>query len=660
MAKFRSPAGIAGILLLAGFALLYALTLDTGLRPGELEGGDLITHQYAQVEARFANAPGYPLYTMGGWLWFRLGRLFFGSDANPVPVLSSYSTFWAIVALGLLYALVLEALRRGPAPTSCTLGHQQRGAAPVPPGSDDALPSPRPERAQWEWLIAFLATAFYGVTYFFWYYAVTTEQYTSSVAWTLAAILLAFRWERLRRDRSLLWLALLVGIGLAHQVTVLAVIPPIAWLVLSRDRSILRRRRLLASVLGLALLPLLSYAFVYVRGGQHPEWRGAGEWLTTWQWFWDFVATGQGRSELTWSLRPFFTDEFPALVWRELTLPGLAAGILGWLALGRRRCILLYATWATYLAFCWVDRLGNWYQVIMPVYALLVVGIAAAGAHIERRLCASATGAARAAGRATILLALVALVSYRAAASYPRADCSDRPEDTALAPAWAILADLPPQRAPVLATQPEALALSYVIKIWGRRPDLGILTAEEARLHVAGAGFAVTEAALPLVPADVMAVGHLSALGRTLTRVRLTGTQDVPAGLDAWTHDYGGQVRLVAGGLQENPATGEQVVVLAWQAPAPPRDDWSVSVRLMQGGREIAQLDRKDPVFGAYPMTRWTAGEVVVDAYPFAVAPSLAVEGVKVLLYRRATGGSFTNLDAAEFATARGQRVGPP
>ena len=61
------------------FAALYLFTLDDGLRPGELEGGDLITHQYAQVQGRPSNAPGYPLYTMGGWLWFHLGRLILGA-----------------------------------------------------------------------------------------------------------------------------------------------------------------------------------------------------------------------------------------------------------------------------------------------------------------------------------------------------------------------------------------------------------------------------------------------------------------------------------------------------------------------------------------------------------------------------------------------------
>ena len=62
----------AGWAVIVLAALLYLATLDTGLRPDELSGGDLITHQYAQVQARPSNAPGYPLYTMGGWLWFHL------------------------------------------------------------------------------------------------------------------------------------------------------------------------------------------------------------------------------------------------------------------------------------------------------------------------------------------------------------------------------------------------------------------------------------------------------------------------------------------------------------------------------------------------------------------------------------------------------------
>ncbi len=109
--RWPAPATLAGIALVLAFAALYLFTLDDGLRPGELEGGDLITHQYAQVQARPSNAPGYPLYTLGGWLWFHLGRLILGRDHNPIPILSSYSTLWALVAIWLLYRLILEVTR---------------------------------------------------------------------------------------------------------------------------------------------------------------------------------------------------------------------------------------------------------------------------------------------------------------------------------------------------------------------------------------------------------------------------------------------------------------------------------------------------------------------------------------------------------------------
>ena len=357
------PASAAGIGLLLVFTLLYLATLDNGLRPGELLGGDLITHQYAQVQGRFSNAPGYPLYTMGGWLWFHLGRALVGPDANPIAILSSYSVLWALVSLGLLYALILLVTDRGD-------------------GGN--------------WPVAFLTAAFYGVTYFFWYYAVTTEQYASSVAWTLAVFWLAFRWERVRfqrtsgertrRDRYLLGMAFLGGVALAHQLTLPIVLLPLLWFVLSGEPGLLRRPKLIAAAIGLALLPLVSYAYVYAAGASHPEWRGAGQWASTWDWFWSFVSTSQGRSELTWSWTPFLTAEFPSLIWRELTVPGLIVGLLGWITLGRRRAIVLYASLALYLVVCWIDRLGNWYQVIMPMYGLLALGIGAGADWLERRV----------------------------------------------------------------------------------------------------------------------------------------------------------------------------------------------------------------------------------------------------------------------------------
>ena len=388
------------------FAALYLFTLDDGLRPGELEGGDLITHQYAEVQGRPSNAPGYPLYTMGGWFWFHLGRLILGRDHNPLPILASYSTLWALVALWLMYRLILEVTRGQGQPQADSGGGVQNDAK--------------------RWPIAAAVTAFYGLTYFFWYYVVTTEQYTSAVAWTLAVVLLAFRWERERRDGYLLALAFLMGVALAHMVTLLFIAPPLLWFVLRTEPKLVRRPRLLAGVIALVLLPLLSYIYVYVRGAQHPEWRGAGQWASTEQWFLSFLSTRQGRDELTWSLKPFLTQEFPGADLAELTWPGLIAGILGIAAIGRRRAIMLYATLAIYLAFCWIDRLGNWYQVIMPAYALLVVGLGAGAGWLWRIFGEQTHRAAACVARGAILLGLAALVIYRGVVSYPRADSSHR------------------------------------------------------------------------------------------------------------------------------------------------------------------------------------------------------------------------------------------
>ncbi len=649
---------LAGILLVLAFAALYLFTLDDGLRPTELEGGDLITHQYAQVQGRFSNAPGYPLYTMGGWLWFHAGRLILGHDHNPLQILSSYSTLWALLALWLLYRLILEATERDV-------------SRPFDPGRTKLSPkSSDQEQARGNWPVATLVAAFFGVTYFFWYYAVTTEQYTSAVAWTLAVVLLVFRWERTRRDGYLLGLALLMGVALAHMPTLLLIAPPLLWFILRTEPRLLRRPRLIAGVLALVALPLLSYVFVYVRGAQHPEWRGAGEWTTAWQWFLSFLSTSQGRSELTWSLRPFFTQEFPSLIWGEMTWPGLIAGLLGIVALGRRRATMLYATLAIYLAFCWIDRQGNWFQVIMPAYALLAAGIGAGADWVWQRSRWAEASFARGKGAgdrrrsavallpALVISGLLVLIAYRGAASYPRADSSQRSEDTGLQPGWAILADDPPAGTAVLGTLQETLALNYLTEIWGQRSDLRSVTSDQGRnLLSQGAPFAVTEAALPLVPQEVSPEAHYSALGRTLVAVSATPRQSLSesgaaalgAPLKPWIHAFGSDIKLQGGRIGTDTATGETVALLVWQALTVPVEDWSVSVRLTQDGREVAQLDQEHPVHGAYPTLRWSAGEMVADAYPFKLPPGSAPDGVTVILYRKLADGSFANLDVAKF-----------
>ncbi len=619
-----------GILVLLFLLGLYLWTLDTGLAPYELEGGDLITHQYAQVQARFSNAPGYPLYTMGGWLWYHTLKPILKGIANPVQVLSSYSTFWAIVALALLYVLTLHVTRRNA-------------------------------------ILSALIVLAYGVTYFFWYYAVTTEQYTSAVAHTLAIVWIAFRWEeavqagdRARADRLFLLLAFLLGLALAHMVTVLLIGPPMLWFLWRTDRTLWRRWRLLARAAGLAALPLLAYIYVYVRGAQHPEWRGEGSWPSTLAWFLYFLSTPQGRAELTWSLGPF-TREFPSLIWQELTWPVLILGLAGIALLGRRRAVFLYSTLALYFIFCYIDRYGNWYQVIMPAYPLVFLGLAAL-AQRAWELTDTLPSSWRQVLHGSIALLLFLLFLNRLVVNYPRADQSYRPVDTGLDPGWRLLADEPAPGAAIFGVVEEKLALDYITIIWGYRPDVKAVTLDEAKALLASGErpLYVSTQAAPFFfeavgrPVAVQSAGlYLIRVGETLPPITLP--EDVVP-LDLY---FGNQVRLVGYRLtrppKEVPLHLPWRLTLYWQALAPQPVDWSVSVRPTLDGQylyldgSLVQSDHAHPAHGYRPTSSWVPREIVQDDYPIPNDKRLRFNGITVILYRALGPNRFENLGIGNF-----------
>ncbi len=596
---------LALVLFLLAALLLYLATLDNGLAPGDLQGGDLITHQYAQVQARPSNAPGYPLYTMGGWLWFHGWRLLC-PRANPVPILSGYSTLWALLALATLYLLLWRAAKGN---LVITLG----------------------------------LSAFYAVTYFFWYYAVSTEQYASAVFQTLLILLVTLLWDEDGRDRWLYLLAFLLGLSLAHMVTVLFIAPGVLAFVLMKEPGLLKRPKLILLSLLLALTPLIAYAYVYLRGAAHPEWWGEGNWNSAWDWFLSFLSTRQGRDELTWALLPI-NPEQPRLILAEVGLLGLALGVAGWWLWGRRHFVFFILTAVIYLVFSYIDRFGNWYQVIMPLYPLILVGVGVTlrvlwdrYPHWSRR------------GLIAVVIAL--LVILKAADAYPRANQRNRPGDTGLAPGWAILNQAPPADAAIVASVEEKLALDYLTGVWGVRPDIeAISTAEIAQAFAQGrpvlvtvnaAGYAAAESGLPL---------RYTAWGPGLL---LAGNGEIPPlpedGLSLVGAEVGDGLKL-AGYQVLSGGPAPWWVRLAIQAEAAPAHDWAISVRLLAQGQEIAQVDHPAPALGFTPTTSLQPGEVVFDAFAFfppGDAPS--PDGLRIIFYRQLADGAFLNLTILEF-----------
>lgn len=589
--------------VLLGALLLYLVTLDNGLTPRELQGGDLITHHHAQAELRLANAPGYPLYTLLGWAWFQAGRLIFSSLLNPIEILSLFSTIWGLGALLVFYLLLLEVTEEN-------------------------------------WIISGLCTLFYATTYFFWYYSVTTEEYTAGVLQSLLMILLAYRWERSGEDNHLLGIAFLVGLALANLVTVLLALPALLLFIFRLQPGILRRKDLIAKSALLVFLPLLSYIYVYLQGAWHPEWRGRGEWPSTGAWFLHFLSTSQGRSELTWTLGGI-PPEVPRILVGELTLPVLLLGVGGIALLGRRRAGLLYGVLFFYALFTYIDRFGNWFQVVMPIYPLIVLGMAV----LAHRLFRPSPNWAR----GLLILALVLLVANRLWLNFPAADQRDKPEDTGLDPGWAILKDEPPSGAIIGGRYDEILALEYLKGVWGERQDLEIMEPERFKnaFYEEGRHLFLTREGANLVLPYLAAFPHLSSEGLTLVRLRKEANFIPPAISHPLNADYGGKLRLL--GYDLLPSEKGLHLILYWQGLGKMESDYSISVRPTRGGElifvggELLQEDRAHPVWGWYPTSRWLPGEVVRDDY--LIPARLLYDGLMVLVYWRTDGG-FENLGA--------------
>ncbi|MBE7471945.1 MAG: hypothetical protein DPW09_19850 [Anaerolineae bacterium] len=658
VAKNKRATGYGlGVLLIAA-ALLYLLTLDNGLRPDELTGGDLITHQYAQVEGRPSNAPGYPLYTLGGWLWFRLGRFLLSWALNPIQILSLYSTLWGLASLLVLYLILLRVTRR-------------------------------------QWPIALLLAAFYAVTFFFWYYTVTTEQYTSAVLQTLLIIWLAFRWDEQPHDSALLWLAFLAGTMLANMVTTLFILPPLLWFIFSKgDQPTLFRPKLVLTAIILALLPLLSYLYIFLSGTLHPEWRGAGEWPNAWAWFVDFLTIQQGRDELApgLSLQNFFTAEFPALMGQELTWPVFFGGLVGLAFLGRRRAIFLYSTLLIYFSFCWLYRFGNWFQVIIPAYPIFIIGAAAGLKRISREAWANERGGedARRRGREetsrtthhaprftlhvsrptphVLLLTsyslLLLLLLYRFTTNLPRADQSHLPTDTGLDPGWAILADRPAPPALISGDFSEQIALQYLGTVWGAAPSLtprepGDFTTTE-QTDTRSVSYYLTRRAAAAAPETInLGEKYPQAAGEQLVALWPAPRREIPATALPLNLRFGETLKLV-GWEKVDPAYSlpddvagrlawaNWQIALYWQTSQPLEADYTISVRPLVGGQLIsvngeALIQDHQPVWGLYPTGHWRPGEIVRDVYALSLPPEVKPEAIQVVVYKTTESG-FENI----------------
>jgi hypothetical protein len=457
-------------------------------------------------------------------------------------------------------------------------------------------------------------------------------------------------------------MAFVSGVSLAHMLTVAFIVPPLVAVILWQQPALLRRPWLILGPILAAALPLLSYFYVYLRGAGHPEWWGAGDWNSVNEWFWAFVSTSQGRDELMWGLEPgrsFWGNGFPELIWLELTPFLVVAGLAGFTRSGPRWAVLFWGTTLLYLVFSWFYRYGNWFQVILPLYPLLLIGSAILLAQLDEAL------APRRWHRPAVAGLLVLLVGWRFANSLPRTDSSRRADDDGLR--WAaILLDQPlPAEAGLFSATEISPALHYLISIWGIRPELRVVSSEQAAEHLHEGHPVVAERSVAALLLDELPRSTAFELSQSspdwILLIPPGYTGNVPASppLTPLAAPIGTEVALTGYGLQEA-ATGSPpqadaaalALALQWSLPSGRwPDGLSLSLRPTIDGAMIPAPTAGDGAVVQYDYARPALFDLLaadatrpelVDYYRLP-APAGA-NGVTAILYRQQADGSFENL----------------
>ncbi len=574
------------------------------------------------------HATGYPLYVMTGSL---LVDMLTTLGVPPVIAPALVSLLWGLVALAMLYMLMLHLTRRA--------------------------------------LLSAAVMGVYGLTRMVWIHNSIAEIYTFGLVLTILLLMLAL-WRGEIRGR-IYWLAWIGGIGLAHHRATLTMIPALLYAVWPQLTYRPRRLpRVIALSLFLGLLGLLQYLYLPLRANAGALWV-YGE-PGTLAGLWDqFMGTEASRYiGLPASLLGNFFEVSAVLV-NDLTLPGLAFGVVGLLlAIGtprhrRAALTLLLNALAAYLfhVFFYSDVLV---ALILPVTLSLAFGWLYLGDWLLIRAVRRGEQWAQGwrYGAATVvsisvLLALLAGVLF--AQNHPFIMRLTR-DPTGLE-SIVQARQAPPGSALMIAWGARHFAVGFARDVQGDLPAVTLIDHK--------ADFAPWIVSRRLVTPAYTFYEHpltwweahysegplfLSAAAPGLVNISAEPYQwiDPPVFCDELRRadarptmaDCTGA--LAAGALL---ACDAQTITLAvdWVALSQPEQDLSVFVHLLDsGGGMIAQADQSAPVYGWYPLTRWHVGEVVRDLYTLPHLPQ--AHTLRYGLYYQQPSGEFENVYEAGLA----------
>jgi hypothetical protein len=447
----KQKAPLAALLLI--IALAFAVYLRTmaptiTFRHNGSDSGDLVT---AAINLGVPHPTGYPLYTL-------LAHLFTRLPGEPARSVNLFSALCGAAAAGMVFwaAYRLIATREG-----------------------DGLPA---------WVAALSAAGVFAFGQLLWSQATIAEVYGLNALWAAASLVVVL--ELLHPDAGATathsqsgrggleaarpcLLAFLFGLGLAHHVTAVWLLPAL-WPYAGAVRRWLTPRR--AVLLLLCLLPgLLTYLYIPLRARVHPvpNWGLATD-LAGLRW----LVSGAAYHRYFGGVAPAeLLQRFAAWagIWvRDLGVAGLALTLLGlWRGLERDRRFAMFGL--TYVlfqsAYSMLYITGDSYLYLLPAAAVAALWMAW-GAYSVLRELASPIRTGRAAVRLGMVL-LLALPVMSVASRWRDMDLSTDRE--AYLTAEAMLQAAAPDGLILSRGDSHTFSLWYVRYGLRQRPDVDII-----------------------------------------------------------------------------------------------------------------------------------------------------------------------------------------
>ncbi len=551
------------------------------------------------------HATGYPVFVMIGSTLVALMRAF-GIGAAEAPAL--VSLFWGVLALTAIYLLALKITGRP--------------------------------------LASAVMVILFGLTRTMWIHNDIAEVYTMTL-FLLVLMLLVALWTPPISGR-VYWLALLGGIGVAHHRALAMAAPALIFAVWAELVALIRQRpsRLLV-LIGLGLLGLIPYAYLYLRARAGAAWV-YGEPGT----LQGLIDQFMGKEADHFIGLPGSLDALIAninlvntVLITDVTIPGALLGIVGLIVgLSRHRraaLVLILSAAAAYgfHAFFYSDILS---ALILPVTLSFAFGwlfLAEALLSLKKlRLHAPVDLPLRPISAA--LLAGIALVFGLFQYQQNQPFIHGLTSDTTGLETIAMAQHTPPGSTLMLAWGPRYFAVGFARDVLGLLPGVRLVDHKADYRSLIQQGPLVTAAytfynqPIRWWEDQLGSPVYLHAVAPELVEI------DTQPELSTTPDDAPGVIET---GHRIDCLPDKLILHVAWHTDTPPQQDYSVFVHLLDdAGSLIAQDDHSAPVYGWRPLTSWVANEVVRDVYTLPRRSDAAT--INYGLYRQLANGSFDDV----------------